>query len=53
MPGWINVPVRIEVHDRLIKARGDKSFSDFIDELLDTKESNTQQPPNRSEARGN
>jgi len=37
MPGWINIPVRIEVHERLVKVRGDKSFSDFIDGLLNEK----------------
>ena len=38
MPGSINLNVKIETHDRLLKRKGDKSWSELLDELLDIVE---------------
>ena len=46
MPGWINVPIRAETHERLNKAKGEekKSFDKFVTELLNFKEQHTESP---------
>lgn len=36
MPGWINIPIKIETHQRLNKVREkEQSFDKFINKLLD------------------
>lgn len=38
---WINIPIKADTHEILDRAREDKSFNDFIRELLDPKSCST------------
>jgi len=44
MPGWINVPVRIETRERLDKVKQDKqSYDAVINELVNEHEEKVEQ----------
>ncbi len=38
MPGWVNVNLRTETYQKLQCLKGEKSFDEYIDGLLDPKD---------------